>query len=123
MTCWNVDVKKNEMFMAKCMNPRCTTGHIVDDLIECPDCGRNEVHITKHVHDKDKMGTSETRKMIRVENQVADHPDRKSCDVLFIEDNLDIEYPSHRPCMSHMMLIKDFASNAKVIRVTVEIIE
>jgi hypothetical protein len=69
------------------------------------------------------MGISETRKMIRVENQVADHPDREKCDVLFIEDNLDIEYPSNRPCISHMTLIKDFASNAKVIRVTVDIVE
>ena len=71
----------------------------------------------------DTMGISETRKMIRVENQIADHPDRKQCDVLFIEDNLDIEHQSHRPCMSHMALFREFASNATVIRVTVEIIE
>jgi len=38
--------------------------------------------------DIETMGISETRKMIRVENQIADHPDREKCDVLFIEDNL-----------------------------------
>ena len=75
------------------------------------------------LQDRLSMGISETRKMIRVQNQVADHPDREKCDVLFIEDNLDIEHESHRPCMSHMALFREFASNATVIRVTVEIIE
>jgi hypothetical protein len=71
----------------------------------------------------DTMGITETRKMVRVENQIADHPDRQNCDVLFVEDNLDIENPSNRPCLSHMALFREFASNAKQILVTVEIIE
>jgi hypothetical protein len=71
----------------------------------------------------DTMGISETRKMIRVQNQVADHPDRENCDVLFIEDNLDIKHPSHRPCISHMALFRGLASNATVIEVTVTIVE
>ena len=75
------------------------------------------------LQDRLSMGISETRKMIRVENQVADHPDRENCDVLFIEDNLDIEHPSHRPCISHMALFRGLASNATVIEVTVTIIE
>ena len=71
----------------------------------------------------DTMGITETRKMIRVENQIADHPDLNQCDVLFIEDHLDIEHGSHRSCMTHMALFREFASDATVIRVTVEIIE
>lgn len=26
-----------------CTNPECSTEHIVDDLIECPDCGENKI--------------------------------------------------------------------------------
>ena len=69
------------------------------------------------------MGITETRKMIRVPNQVADHPDRENADVVFIEDNLDIEFESHRPCMSTMTLSRELASNAQVILVSVTIVE
>jgi len=30
---------------AQCTNSECSTDRIVDDLIECPDCGENKVHL------------------------------------------------------------------------------
>ena len=69
------------------------------------------------------MGITETRKMIRVPNQVADHPDRENADVVFIEDNLDIEFESNRPCMPTMTLSRELASNAQVILVSVTLVE
>ena len=71
----------------------------------------------------DLMGITETRKMIRVPNQVADHPDRENADVVFIEDNLDIEFESNRPCMSTITLSRELASDAQVILVSVTIVE
>lgn len=61
----------------------------------------------------------ETRKMIRVD-------DHDSGTFQFLQDEnavLYIEDSGKDHCMPHMMLTKAFASNAKVIRVTVEIIE
>jgi hypothetical protein len=110
MTCWNVDVEKNEMFMVKCMNPRCTTGRIVDDLIECPDCGDNQVFITKHIHDSETMGISETREFIRT-------GDTKN-GVAFMEMGSDRHITT-----GEIDLVPRFASDAKRIRVTVEIVE
>jgi hypothetical protein len=110
MTCWNVDVEKNEMFMMKCMNPRCTTGHIIDDYVECPDCGENNVHITKHVHDIETMGISETREFYRygkTENGTCFHEIKNSRYITTGE----------------IVLTPGLASNAKRIRVTVDIIE
>ena len=110
MTCWNVDVEKNEMFMAKCMNPRCATGHIVDDLIECPDCGQTEVHITKHIHDPETMGISETREFIRTGDT------KNGVGFMEMKNNRHIT-------TGEIDLVPRFASNAKKIRVTVEIVE
>jgi len=31
----------------KCTNPECSTDHIVDDLVECPDCGKNKVMVAE----------------------------------------------------------------------------
>jgi hypothetical protein len=31
----------------KCTNPQCSTDQIVDDLIECPDCGENKVMVAE----------------------------------------------------------------------------
>ena len=31
----------------KCTNPECSTDQIVDDLIECPDCGENKVMVAE----------------------------------------------------------------------------
>jgi NifB/MoaA-like Fe-S oxidoreductase len=116
MTCWNVDTKTNEMFMMKCMNPRCATGHIIDDYVACPDCGENNVHITKHVHDLDTMGISETRMFEPSRDiELTDGSTTFGC-VVFEPMNDDKTMPT-------ITLAKKFASNAKKIRVTVDIIE
>jgi hypothetical protein len=110
MTCWNVDIEKNEMFMLKCMNPRCSTGQIVDDYVACPDCGECDVHITKHIHDLGIMGITETREFTRngdTENGVCFHEKKNSRHITTGE----------------IVLTPGFASNAKKIRVTINIIE
>jgi hypothetical protein len=106
-------------YVIKCRNGKCKTEIIAIDADRCPDCGTTDIE-TESIQDLDTMGISETRIMIRID----DHnpgtfqflQDENA--VLYIEDS-----GQERHCMPHMMLSKEFASNAKTIRVTVDIIE
>ena len=76
-------------------------------------------------HDTETMGISQTREMIRIDDHnpgtfeflLEEHA------VLYIEDNPNKTSGPDRYCMPHMMLTEEFASNAKRIRVTVDIID
>lgn len=129
MTKWNVDLDRNEAYMLKCMNKECPTGAIVDDQIECPDCGKNEVHVSRHTHDPEEFGTVEVREMMRVDLKTIreqfglERSPHHRDSVLFVEDSKQRVGPNGIPSvMPHMVLRKEFAAGLQRIRVTVEAI-
>ena len=55
----NHHIGGNVKYGMTCTNPECSTDHIVDDLIECPDCGDNKVMVSAIVSKR----TSQNRPM------------------------------------------------------------
>ena len=109
---------ENMRYVMKCRNRKCTTEIISNDADRCPVCGTTDIE-TESIQDLDTMGISETRIMIRIDGH---NPGTFQ----FLQDEnavLYIEDSGLEMCMPHMMLTKKFASNARIIRVTVDIVE
>ena len=97
-------------YVMKCRNRKCTTEIIADDADRCPACGTTDIG-TESIQDLDTMGISETRVFRRAgfgsQNGVA-----------FMETKNDRHITT-----GEIVLTPGMASNAKIIRVTVDIIE
>ena len=102
-------------YIMKCKNRKCTTEIIADDADRCPDCGTTDIG-TESIQDLDTMGISETRIFAPSRDiELTDGSTTFGC-VVF-------EPMNDHETMPYITLAKRFASNAKRIRVTVDIIE
>jgi len=102
-------------YVMKCRNRKCTTEIIADDADRCPACGTTDIE-TESIQDLDTMGISETRMFEPSRDiELTDGSTTFGCVVFEPMDDDET--------MPYITLAKKFASNAKRIRVTVDIIE
>ena len=101
---------ENMRYVMKCRNRKCTTEIISNDADRCPACGTTDIE-TESIEHLDTMGISETRIFHRVGVGT-----KHAC--AFVEMKND-----RRITANDLVLSAEMASNARYIRVTVDIVE